>query len=221
MQHACDGGNDAGTVGANGGHGELGHARLLGEADGSHATGAWKGEYRVAMSVRRMAGVVVAFAVACSSPAAVGGVPPMHPEIDDWDAARVTVSARDGDIEFAVVVAANPEQHQRGLMHVEHVPEGAGMLFVFDERRSGSFWMKNTLVPLDIAFVADGEVVFLATMVPCDADPCPLTDPGRPYDAALEVAAGGLDGVEVGDGVVWSEPVGSRQAGATEEEYPG
>ena len=63
-----------------------------------------------------------------------------------------------------------------------------GMLFVFESDTSGGFWMKDTLIPLDIAwFTADGELVRVLTMVPCESDPCPSYSPGGAYRYAVEV----------------------------------
>ena len=103
-------------------------------------------------------------------------------------------------------IAEEPEDRRRGLMHVPEVPDGVGMLFVFPEERRGGFWMKDTLVPLDIAFVdAAGGVVAILTMEPCAADPCPEYDPEVAYLVALEVRGGWLAevGVEVGDTLSW------------------
>jgi uncharacterized protein len=136
-------------------------------------------------------------------------VPPLHPEVDGWDATVVTLRGREGTARVDARVATAPEQRRRGLMHVPVVPAGTGMLFVFESERTGGFWMKNTLVPLDIAFAAaDGSIVTILTMTPCEADPCPTYDPEAPYAAALEVPAGWFElvGVEVGDQLTWSEP---------------
>jgi uncharacterized membrane protein (UPF0127 family) len=106
-----------------------------------------------------------------------------------------------------VLVADAPDARARGLSRIATLPDGVGMLFVFtDPPGSGGrpgFWMLDTRMPLDIAFVADGEVVGVATMQPCPARPCPITHPGVDYDAALEVGAGVLTevGVTVGDRV--------------------
>ena len=64
------------------------------------------------------------------------------------------------------------------------------MLFVFPASVRTGFWMKDTLIPLDIAFMARGVVVELDTMTPCHADPCHVTTPASFYDQALEAGAG-------------------------------
>lgn len=94
---------------------------------------------------------------------------------------------------WTVAVADTPERWQAGLMGVEELGDLEGMLFVFPESISGSFWMKDTLIPLDIAFFeADGVLVAVLEMEPCRADPCPRYGPGVPYRLALEAPAGAL-----------------------------
>jgi uncharacterized protein len=136
-------------------------------------------------------------------------VPSLGPEADAMTAGRVTITTATGrTVEFAVRVADEPEERRQGLQGVAALPEGAGMLFDFGgQERWGGFWMRGTLVALDIAFVdADGVIVAVATMTPCAADPCPITEADRPYRAALEVGAGVLEasGVGPGDRLVWT-----------------
>jgi uncharacterized membrane protein (UPF0127 family) len=66
-------------------------------------------------------------------------------------------------------VAATPEQRAIGLMHRKTMPANNGMLFVFEDAQPQCFWMKNTLLPLSIAFLADdGSIVNIADMKPLD-----------------------------------------------------
>jgi uncharacterized protein len=66
-------------------------------------------------------------------------------------------------------VAQSPEQRALGLMHRKDMPQHEGMLFVFEEAGPQCFWMKNTLLPLSIAFLADdGSIVNMADMKPLD-----------------------------------------------------
>jgi uncharacterized membrane protein (UPF0127 family) len=81
----------------------------------------------------------------------------------------------------------------------------AGMVFLYPEDVSGGFWMKNTLIPLDIAFYdRTGRIVRILTMQPCRRDPCRVYAPGAAYRAALEVNAGSFRrwNVRVGDRIV-------------------
>jgi uncharacterized protein len=106
-------------------------------------------------------------------------------------------------------VAADPEARARGLMGRERVPPGTGMVFLYPADVQESFWMKDTLVPLSIAFVAgDGRVVSVTEMTPCRADPCPSYAPAGPYRYAVELAAGAFraKGVGPGDRVVPEDP---------------
>lgn len=120
-----------------------------------------------------------------------------------FPADRVTlVPAPGGDpVPVAVHVAADPETRRRGLMHREDVPEGTGMLFVWPDDNTGAFWMKDTLVPLSIAFAdADGRILRVLDMVPCESDPCERYDPGVAYRFALEVARGEFDRLGIAEG---------------------
>lgn len=89
---------------------------------------------------------------------------------------RVTLSA--GMHLIQAQVASTPEQRATGLMHRKEMPVAEGMLFVFEQRAGQCFWMKNTLLPLTAAFIADdGTIVNLADMKPqtldshCSAEP--------------------------------------------------
>lgn len=98
-------------------------------------------------------------------------------------------------------IAATPAARARGLMGRTEVPEGTGMVFLYPEDVAEAYWMKNTLVPLSIAFVAaDGRVVSVSEMTPCRADPCPSYAPAGPYRYAVELAAGSFAAAGVGPG---------------------
>ena len=77
-------------------------------------------------------------------------------------------------------VAQTPQQRQIGLMHRKEMPPHEGMLFVFEQPATQCFWMKNTLLPLTAAFVADdGTIVNLADMKPQALDSHCSTQPVR------------------------------------------
>lgn len=85
-------------------------------------------------------------------------------------------------------LALTPMQRQIGLMHRREMPTQEGMLFVFDEPSPQCFWMRNTLIPLSIAFLADdGTVVNIADMKPQSDDSHCSTKPVR---FALEMNQG-------------------------------
>lgn len=103
-----------------------------------------------------------------------------------------TLEAPNGDqVSFFVEIADDAAERTTGLMFRETLAEDAGMLFVFEQEQSLAFWMKNTLIPLDILyFAANGEMVSWTTMVPCTADPCETYPSAGPAQYALEVPAG-------------------------------
>jgi uncharacterized protein len=71
-------------------------------------------------------------------------------------------------------VARTPEQQQIGLMNRKSLEDDRGMVFLFDPPRPTRFWMKNTLISLDMVFVRNGIVKSIeADVPPCKADPCP------------------------------------------------
>jgi uncharacterized membrane protein (UPF0127 family) len=90
-------------------------------------------------------------------------------------------------------LAVTEEERALGLMFRERVQADQGMLFVFEEEGRYPFWMKNTLVPLDIIWLGrDRRIVHIAADVPpCKADPCPTYDPNCPASFVLELRAGG------------------------------
>ncbi|HWB55415.1 MAG TPA: DUF192 domain-containing protein [Gaiellaceae bacterium] len=115
---------------------------------------------------------------------------------------RVVIATDAGQVTVDVEVADTPAERETGLMDRESLPEDAGMLFEFDGDSTGGFWMKDTLIPLSIAFAdADGTILSILDMDPCTADPCRVYDPGVAYRRALEVNRGAFErwGVSEGD----------------------
>ena len=88
---------------------------------------------------------------------------------DDLDAAfdkdTLVISASENACYvFEIYIAVDRDQQRRGLMHVRHMPEFTGMLFVYRDESIHSMWMKNTFIPLDMLFIrADGTVSSIAT----------------------------------------------------------
>jgi uncharacterized protein len=115
----------------------------------------------------------------------------------------VTFEDQDGVIDSTlfVEVADAPDEHRRGLMGVEHLPADEGMAFVFEEPTETTFWMKDTLIPLSIAFVdAGGVIVGVREMPPCEADPCPSYGVDRPFVLAVEANRGWFTDRGIGAG---------------------
>jgi uncharacterized protein len=108
---------------------------------------------------------------------------------------------------FSVEVASSPQQQERGLMFRDSLGADAGMLFAFQTEGIYNFWMKNTLIPLDIIWIgSDNRIVSIsANTQPCRADPCQTYGPGKPARYVLEIN-GGLSetyGFVEGDAVVF------------------
>jgi hypothetical protein len=125
-----------------------------------------------------------ALAVACASAAAES--PPPFPGLP-YSKVEVITSA--GTHVFRVWIAADVESRTQGLMHVRELPSDHGMLFLFDQPRPLTFWMKDTWLSLDLVFInTDGIVVNVATA----ARPLSLKPIGSdgPALAVLEVLAG-------------------------------
>ena len=96
-----------------------------------------------------------------------------------------TITIRVGDTYLVVEVARTPEARQLGLMYRQRLPEDMGMLFVFDTVGIYTFWMKDTYIPLSIAFItADGRIIDIQDMEPLSLD---LHFPSQPIRFALEV----------------------------------
>jgi len=108
---------------------------------------------------------------------------------------------------LTVEIADTPEKRSQGLMGRESLPEDAGMLFVWPEDSSSGFWMKDTLIPLSIAFIgAAGLIVDIQDMEPLDET---LHHSPQPYRYAIEANQGWFaeHRITVGDSVLLPEGV--------------
>lgn len=107
---------------------------------------------------------------------------------------RITIAA--GDRLIDAEVASTPRQRAIGLMYRRDMPENEGMLFVFEQPAIQCFWMRNTLLPLTAAFLADdGTIVNLADMEPqSEEHHCS----GQPVRYVLEMGQGWFAGHAVG-----------------------
>ena len=116
--------------------------------------------------------------------------------------ATVTITTSAGSVQVSAEIADEPGEWSRGLSFRSSLAEGAGMLFVFNDERVRSFWMKNTLIPLDMMFISDALTVvhIVEGAVPCEADPCPLFSSSLPVRYALEVNAGFVRVHDIGVG---------------------
>ncbi|MEM7678830.1 MAG: DUF192 domain-containing protein [Myxococcota bacterium] len=105
------------------------------------------------------------------------------------DIGRVDLRGDWGQAQFAVDVADDPAERRQGLMNVEEMATGAGMLFVYEAPRRAVFWMRNTLIPLDMIFADETGTV---TRVHENAIPLDETniDGGEGVQYVLEINAG-------------------------------
>lgn len=103
---------------------------------------------------------------------------------------------------YRLEIALTPEEAAQGLMYRESLPDRSGMLFLFDGGAPHRFYMKNTMIPLDIVWIDEqGRVLFVsADTPPCKADPCSTYGPEVPARTVLEVAGGmaAKERIEVG-----------------------
>ncbi len=146
-----------------------------------------------------------------------GGVPAERNDLDAMDTSQIRI----GQHSFEVWLADDPLERQRGLMQVTQeelapIPDPSGeglpdthrgMLFVFPTERPLSFWMFNTIIPLDIAYIrSDGQIVSTHTMAPLETRSYPSMEPAR---FALEVRAALLAelGIAPGDHIEIPESV--------------
>jgi uncharacterized protein len=114
---------------------------------------------------------------------------------------RALIETGSGNVVVHVEVADTEAERERGLMGRSTLGADAGMVFVFPESVRGAFWMKDTLIPLSIAFYDEGgRILRILDMEPCRRDPCPLYDPGVAYRGALEVNRGAFRSWGVGEG---------------------
>lgn len=118
---------------------------------------------------------------------------------------RATFTTDSGQVRTSPLeVADTKDERERGLMGRTELAGDSGMVFDFGGETASSFWMKDTLIPLSIAFWGeDARIVDILEMEPCAADPCTLYTPRSPYTMALEMNAGWFDehGVRIGDRV--------------------
>jgi hypothetical protein len=117
----------------------------------------------------------------------------------------VSILTDEGNVNFIVEIADTDAKRQEGLMFREELDQNFGMWFVFDKEQELSFWMKNTLIPLDMIFVDDEFYVvdIVKNAQPCKSDPCSTYPADRPARYVLEINGGLSDlmGIEEGDSV--------------------
>jgi uncharacterized membrane protein (UPF0127 family) len=132
------------------------------------------------------AGLAAATAAACAS--------------QKLETAVLTITRADSSaVEITVEIARTEDEKAQGLMHRKKLPDGQGMIFIYDRDQQMSFWMKNTVIPLSIAFIAaDGRIIEIKDMQPLDLS---AVRSSRSVRYALETPQGWFDraGVQPGD----------------------
>lgn len=116
----------------------------------------------------------------------------------------LTIKSKNGLHHFKVDVAATAEQQEKGLMFVTELAGDRGMIFPYDPPQEVAFWMKNTLIPLDILYIRkDGTIVRITHAEAMDLTPLPS---GEPIAAVLEIRSGRAAelGIQEGDLAEWT-----------------
>lgn len=165
--------------------------------------------------MRRWLGVVVllaACATACAdgddattpTPETAAETTPGETLPTGYDLVQATVTAADGtECEVCLWLADTAEQRRAGLMFVTDLGDGDGMAFRYPSPHTGTFWMKNTVLPLSIAFFApDGGFVDAFDMEPCTTDDCPTYPTPADFLVAVETTQGDLAELGIGPGSV-------------------
>ena len=108
--------------------------------------------------------------------------------------------------QIKVEIADSPAERAKGLMFRTELSDNTGMLFIFEQEQKVSFWMKNTLISLDLIFVNENfEIVDIKQdFLPCTQDPCELYTASQPVKYVLEVNAGYLEknNISIGDKII-------------------
>lgn len=116
--------------------------------------------------------------------------PTLEPS-EPFSTTTIAISSDSEEIQLAVYVADTQSKRGRGLMGREQLSPGTGMIFTYPSDTNGQYWMRDTVIPLTIAFIAaDGSMIELIDMEPCKTTDCPRYGPDEDYRYALEVPQG-------------------------------
>ena len=147
--------------------------------------------------------VAIAAAIAACSPQPAPSEPASEQAQSGLEQVPLTITSATGVHRFTVEIARTAEQQQRGMMFRTSIAPDEGMLFPYDSPQNVAFWMRNTLIPLDMIFIrTDGTIARIATAVPRSEVTVPS---GEPVTAVLEIAGGRSAelGIRSGDKVEW------------------
>lgn len=132
--------------------------------------------------MRRIASVAAALLLAAGC---------AHAGVEGTRTADLTFRTAGGPVTLRVEVADDPAEREAGLSGRTSLPADAGMAFIWEEPVRARFWMKDTLIPLQIAFWdAEERIVAILDMEPCRAEPCPTYGPRQAFVGAAEANAG-------------------------------
>nr|WP_111297912.1 DUF192 domain-containing protein [Paracoccus saliphilus] len=140
-----------------------------------------------------VASVFLVFALAGQAGTGTAVAQPM-PAVQCHDR-RVLLETPSGVVDIMVEVADTAERRATGLMHRQDLPKGQGMLFIYETPQKVSFWMRNTLIPLDMVFLDESGLIrhIHRNAQPLDETPIPGALPGDPEPnrlMVLEIAGG-------------------------------
>jgi len=129
------------------------------------------------------------------------------PDTESLPVKQACLISEEQALPINIEIAQSASERSRGLMEREKLARDAGMLFVYSSQRRADhgFWMYQTLIPLDIAYLdRDGTILVISQMAPCPADlgrDCPTYPAGVPFHLALEMNQGYFEthGFEPGD----------------------
>jgi len=122
--------------------------------------------------------------------------------LEKFEKRDIVIEGKAGRVALKAEIAVTDAQREQGLMYRKKIKDGEGMLFIFQSDQILSFWMKNTLVPLSIAYISyDGRILEIYDMQPQNLDPVRSS---RSVRYALEVPQGWFSraGLGVGDSII-------------------
>lgn len=194
---ACASGGDGSTA-TTGGRGDIADVTA---ASGPGSTATSSPDPATGASTDPTAATTPASAAPASSGATATTAPAPGTPMG-FDRVAATAVAADGTVcELCLWLAEMPEDRARGLMNVTDLGAADGMAFVYPEPSTRSFWMKDTLLPLSIAFFdATGAHLGELDMEPCAAEPCPSYPTAPDFVVAVEVEQGRLAELGIGPG---------------------
>ena len=115
----------------------------------------------------------------------------------------ITVYTGAGPVKIHVEYAETPEEQKQGLMGRASISKNSGMLFVFPDEKQRNFWMKNTLIPLEVLFISSkGAINEIISLMPClpKTSNCPVYESINPARFVLEVNAGFTERAKIVEG---------------------